>query len=347
VKRLVSRVLATAVLVVLPPTARAASNCYDTKGFPSVGGLEPLADGFRVYLDPGSVHPVPKAATLIYSETRGWRKGEEQKSPAIASGGVQDSCAASIPRGYELTLEQARELSPELREANFEFEIEQKVTACTEKEGVAWFGLGFYSGEGTTGIGGIGRYERSTGKLEVRRPVPIRNASATSIAVFGDVVWMGTTGFHECMGLPPKVGLVAYKWSGEGGLSTYRGGRQICGFVVHDLQPVGDSLWVATDMGLTRVDKPGSDIPEFKNFVPDPASATGVREVNCRELYRELLMSLPMEPNALGESPFSWLVESLVSQNPWLARGFLREFVLEERKRASALSENLQKAQQP
>ena len=113
--------------MVLSLPARAASYCYETQGFPSIRALEPLADGFRAYLDAAEVYPQPKVATLIYSEAQGWRKGEARKPPPpIYVGRAQDSCGASIPRGYELTLEQARELSPSLRENNYQFEIEQK-----------------------------------------------------------------------------------------------------------------------------------------------------------------------------------------------------------------------------
>ena len=105
----------------------------------------------------------------------------------------------------------------------------------------------------------------------------------------------------------------------------------MCGFVVHDLYPVGDSLWVATDMGLTRVRDAGARRPTFENYVPDPSLPGGLKKVTCDELYRGLLASLSSEQNMLGESPLYWFVGSLVAHSPRFAERTLRELVLEKR----------------
>ena len=97
---------------------------------------------------------------------------------------------------------------------------------------------------------------------------------------------MGTTGFHECVGYPPKAGLIQYKWGSLNKTANqFIGGPEVCGFVVHDMLRVEDKLWVATDLGLTEITDPGGLFPSgFRNFVPDSKAPNRVREVTCEDL---------------------------------------------------------------
>ncbi len=228
-----------------------------------------------------------------------------------------------------LTPDQLRHLRSELQNVEHEYEVEQKVSACARDGDTTWIALGFYSGEGVTGVGGIGRYDSTSRQLEVHRPEAIRRASATSIAVFGEMVWVGTTGFHECVGYPPKAGLIQYKWGSLNKTANqFIGGPEVCGFVVHDMLRIEDKLWVATDLGLTEITDPGGLFPSgFRNFVPDSKAPNRVREVTCEDLYDELLITLPNIPDRMGNSPFRWFFDSVVRHASWYTGGLLREMV--------------------
>ena len=296
------------------------------------GGLTP--DQLR-HLRLGLPPEPTRTATLLYSPKVGFSDGGERPAPQppqptwLHRDSPALRCAESVPETYGLTPDQLRHLRSELQNVGVEYKVEQKVSACARDGDTTWLALGFYSGEGVTGVGGIGRYDSASRQLEVHRPEAIRRASATSIAVFGETVWVGTAGFHECVGYPPKAGLIQYKWGSLNKTANqFIGGPEVCGFVVHDMLRVEDKLWVATDLGLTEITDPGGLFPSgFRNFVPDSKAPNRVREVTCEDLYDELLITLPNTPDRMGNSPFRWFFDSVVRHASWYTGGLLREMV--------------------
>jgi hypothetical protein len=294
------------------PAAWAGSVCYDEAFYPSVVRLDQTPAGLRAMLGGKAgdqALPPKRLPALKYDEVRGWTlEGPfECKEP--------DGCdrrstrpGASVP-AIALSKPEAVALRPELKEAE---EIAQEIGAWTEHGGTIWFGVSFYEGEGTNGVGGIGRHDPKTGVTTLRRPKVIRDSSIDHIAHDGQWLWLATTGLHECTGRPPTHGLARYDWSADR-LETFEGRDDgPCGFVVHDLALGPKYLWVATDLGLSRWDRRGQ---RWEHFVPDVATNPPMRAMTCEALYTSLLRTLPRVTVDIG-SYYSQLFKPLKRFRP-------------------------------
>jgi len=320
--RVLSRSLAAIVLglVVLgAPAAWAESVCYDEALYPSVVRLDQTPTGLRALLGgKAGDHTVPsrRLPALKYAEAGGWTLDGpfECKEP---NGCDRRSTRPGSPApAIALSKPEAVALRPELKHAE---EIAQEIGAWTEHSGTIWFGISFYDGEGTSGVGGIGRHDPKTGVTIVRRPNVIRDSSIDHIAHDGQWLWLATTGFYECSGRPPTHGLARYDWNADR-LDTFEGRDDgPCGFVVHDLVSDAKYLWVATDLGLSRRDRRAQ---RWEHFVPDMAANPPMRSTMCEALYTSLLKTLPRAPLDIG-SYYSQLFKALKRFRP----RFLRTYV--------------------
>ncbi len=279
-------------LLLLASPSWSASVCYDEKFYPSVMRLEKIEPGVRVLLggkffnEGGQSYPKERLA-LQYSEVNGWK---QDKSFSCSDG---ESCLPKVNRDkpgippITLSKEEAVALVPRLQEAD---EIEQTVSAWTEHNGAVWFGISFYAGEGTNGIGGVGRYDPKSGQTVIRRPKVLLESSINHIVHHGQWLWLGTTGYYECIGEPPAHGLIRYEWTTDR-IETFEGKDDgPCGFVIHDLLPEKQYLWVATDLGLSRWDRQSK---KWAHYVPDLAASPPMRPTTCAALYTSLLKLLP------------------------------------------------------
>ncbi len=70
--------------------------------------------------------------------------------------------------------------------------LEQEIGPCVEGDAAVWFGIEFYEGEGMSGVGGVGRFGTLAGRVDVRRPVPLRDSSVNVLANDGRTLWIGT-----------------------------------------------------------------------------------------------------------------------------------------------------------
>lgn len=283
-------VLAGLLLFLASPTW-AASVCYDEKYYPAVGGLEKTATGVRAYLggkfsQADRSHPKERPV-LTYSEGADWK--QDKPFPC----GENSWCLPKKQQGkpnippITLSKDEAVALTPRLQEAKA---IAQDVSAWTEHNGAVWFGISFYAGEGTDGVGGIGRYDPKTGQTVIRRPKALLGSSINHIVHDGQWLWLGTTGYYECIGEPPDHGLIRYEWNADQ-TETFEGQDDgPCGFVVHDLLLEKKYLWVATDLGLSRWDR---QVKKWAHYVPDPAASPPMRPITCAALYTDLLKILP------------------------------------------------------
>lgn len=283
-------VLAGLLLSLASPTW-AASVCYDEKYYPAVGGLEKTATGVRAYLggkffQDDQSHPKTRPA-LTHSEGADWK--QDKPFPC----GENPWCLPKKQQGkpnvppITLSKEEAVALVPRVQEAEV---IAQEVSAWTEHDGVIWFGIGFYAGEGTDGVGGIGRYDPLTKQTMIRRPKLLLDSSINHLVHDGESLWLGTTGYYECIGEPPTHGLLRYAWNTDQ-IETFEGKDDgPCGFVVHDLLLEKKYLWVATDLGLSRWDRQAK---KWAHYVPDPAASPSMRPTTCAALYTDLLKILP------------------------------------------------------
>lgn len=305
-----------AALMAIP--AHAVTTCYDESAFPSVFQLERTGEGLRLLLGPkwwkGSEDRPRTAQSLVYEPSRGWRLGDE--SP-IAWEPKPPECAALIPP-IPLSVEEAILLRPHVGEVPRDMlELSQEIGACQQVGDVVWFGIAFYDGEGSEGVGGVGHYNLKTKALEVRRPQELRDASVSHLVYDGDALWIATEGHYECAGFPPVSGLLQYEWESQNVAQ-----QGLCGLVYHDMVLLDGDLWVASDLGLSRGREGEHGLRDWENFIPTPGEPTPLRPITCKALYTGLLDSLSIEGY---ESPWSMLFRHLLKLHPDFVEMYVRE----------------------
>jgi hypothetical protein len=253
---------------------------------PVVCSIEPVDGGFVVELggtyvpdDRGEV-PRPRPR-LAFDAAHGWR---------AAPPGAPSKCVWMQPR-CDLPAPAPRLAAPEfsrLRPASTGWDregLDQQVGPCVEQDGAVWFGVRFYEGEGISGVGGIGRFDPRSGDLTMHRPEILRDCSIDVIAHDGRRLWAGT--YREGEGTPqPAHGLVRYDWVRRRVEGPMEEEDQPCGFHVTGLVRLDHTMWVATDVGLSRWD---DATRRWTHFLPDPPS---VRETTCTTMYRRTLDAL-------------------------------------------------------
>ncbi|MDC4224070.1 MAG: hypothetical protein MPW15_07555 [Candidatus Manganitrophus sp.] len=256
----------------------AAERCYDETGYPSIVDLEQTEAGLVAHLGGDR-----SGRFLIYTEEEEWREGKERPRPLLEKG-----VDVNLPT-IALSLQEAVILRPELEGIEA---VEQQIVSRNSDDKIIWFGIGFYSGEGISGVGGIGKYDLKTKQVEIRRPSLIRDSSVRPILYDGKSVWAGTYGSYECIGTPPTHGLVRYDWNADRIESFEDKENGPCGFLVHDLLRDWNALWAATSFGLSILyDESG----RWRHFVPQPDASPPMRETTCDVLYDALLKSVPRE----------------------------------------------------
>ncbi|MFZ3073143.1 MAG: hypothetical protein WA162_07865 [Thermodesulfobacteriota bacterium] len=289
----------------------AATDCYDERYYPSVLSLKKTDKGINVVLG-GQYADYKKRTTptLSYIEGHGWNTDK----PVACEWQYcfyhwENKCQNEIPE-ITLSLKDAIDLRQEIKVF---YDIEQKISACTERDGFVWFGIRFYQGEGTNGVGGVGRYNPKTKQIETRRPPLLLDSSIKAIVHDGESLWFGTTGEYECLGDTPMHGLVRYKWDSSQ-IETFEGKDDgPCGFVVHDLLWDNNKLWVATDLGLSLWDaKKG----KWYNYVPNPEKTPPMYEIKCEVLYKDLLKVLPKSLTQDFGSFYNLLGDALIKFRP-------------------------------
>lgn len=314
---------------------QAASSCYNESNFPSVLKLEETSAGIRAYLG-GKYYDyrTTKSRTVLYTKKTGWIQDGQAYCRMGFTGYCEQhditGCRYNIPASA--LCEQASAAFPDRVKGCSPLGFEQKVSVCTEHDGAVYFGISFYQGEGSWGIGGIGRYYPQTREVQIKRPRLLRNSSINQIVHDGHSLWLGTTGHYECIGLPATEGLVRFQWE-TGGIETRtsRYNRGPCGFVVHGFISNDQEFWVATDLGVSMFKRHGPTGREWKHFVPDLNASPVMRETTCEALYTELLDSLPSKSNGVDDPPYSLLFQNLVKFRP----DFLEQYMTNRTKKKS------------
>jgi hypothetical protein len=281
---------------------QAAFTCYSEKHLPAVFKLEETSEGIRIQLG-GTYADLKKrvAPVLAYREGGGWSYVESRSCGTCEAGVHEGKCREPIPKWEALPPqerkckpgENCRRGIPTISLATGEEiapVIEETSSACDVRGKVVWFGINFYRGEGFSGYGGLGRYEQGTGRPEIRRLPELRNYPIHKVVSDGESLWAATTLNYECIGHPPALGLIRYKWNTQE-LTHYKGKNDgPCGFVIHDLLLRQGILWVATDIGLSRRD---SKSGQWTHYLPDRKSPGKVAENRCEAIYKNLLDTLP------------------------------------------------------
>jgi hypothetical protein len=271
-----------ALAAALAPLAPAAA--YDVLGspgfpenhLPGVCCLEPTPDGFvatlcglyaREYVgvdDSGHMHVpgVPSRPRVEFSTKTGWRwldpVAPTSECQLRRPGGASDTAYQEGQRlapGCPAALAAALPVLSQKDATRLRRDVDgghaagkQEVGTCLDHGGYVWFGLAFYDGEGYTGVGGLGRFDPSTGRVELRRPPLLRDWSAGALAHDGKNLWLATWRYGEG-GDEPAVGFVRYDWDRD---RLVPEPDAMCGFLVTGVAVVDGVLWVASDGGLSR-----------------------------------------------------------------------------------------------
>jgi len=285
----------------------AAETCYDESHYPSIDLLRRTEAGIVAQLGGQFSNPVE---TLIYTPKKEWEKRESFCGFDLC---FKKEKSGPLPQ-VELSLEAAVILRPEIKGAD---ETEQRIISWDRHGNTAWFGIGFYSGEGMSGVGGVGRYDFKTERMEIRRLALIRDSSIGPILYDGKSLWFGTFGSYECIGTPPTHGLIRYDWKTDR-IESFEGKSESpCGFLVNDLLQDSDSLWVATSLGLSILDIKSAT---WRHFVPQPEVSPFMREITCPDLYFSLLKTLPKGDR---EGAYYQLFHELSRFQPILLKGYV------------------------
>jgi hypothetical protein len=127
-------------------------------------------------------------------------------------------------------------------------------------------------------------------------------ATGSVVVDDGASLWIGLPGDDACDGPPP--GLLR-RDRGGGPMRAFRGTDSgPCGFRVHDLLLRDDTLWVATDLGVSRLRVSPDDWDEWTHFAV--SADGGLEETACGALLMEVAEAA-REPG--GQEVGRWLAE--------------------------------------
>lgn len=335
-------------------SAFAAFGCYDPSLYPAVYGLSAAPGGVQALLGQAADEPrEPGMRIKHYAELSSdgaWNIRSQLCTVGPCDNGPYSGqgCARAIPVP-DLPVAELKKIAPEVlsqmddesdedsdsgnNSANGDTppDLKQQAGSCVESDGAVWFGLSYYCGEGTCGMGGVGRYDERTGKVEMRYPSRFVDYSIEPIAYDGRYLWFGTIVHTECVGDDLGVGLVRYDWktgvsvSFGGGTDSWRDPDGPCGFEFNDIYADKRGLWVSSDMGLAFLANPQGDVAarlRWVNYVPDPKNPKQpMVKTTCKALYGRLLKTLPHnDMNGADEymSHYDQLVGTLKIFNPGL-----------------------------
>lgn len=203
--------------------------------------------------------------------------------------------------------------------------FDQSVLSCASDGQYNWGGISFYGAEGGWGVGGLVKQHIETGETEYIRPRKLVRASTGPLAYFAGELWFGQTWFGECGGPSPGTGLKRLtfnKYSKRYGVEEV---PEVCGFAIRDFQEFDGALWIATELGLSRLIEDNG--LNWTNYVPDLADPSLMREVECSALYAELLSSKKFaetEGFDIGNA-FDVFWERLSELRPGFVQQYLRE----------------------
>ena len=201
----------------------------------------------------------------------------------------------------------------------------ESIQSCASDGEYNWGGITFYDSEGGWGVGGFVRQHLDTAEIDYVRPYQLLRMSTGPLAYFAGELWFGQTFFAECGGPPSGTGLkklVFHDYTKEYRVEEV---PEVCGFAIRDFQEFDGSLWIATELGLSRLTE--QDGLHWANFVPDLSDPSLVREVRCDDLYAELLSSNEFAQTEGFDIGYAFDVfwERLSELRPQFVRRYLRE----------------------
>jgi hypothetical protein len=132
----------------------------------------------------------------------------------------------------------------------------------------------------------------------------IKQGQAVDVMVSdGASLWLGVSERRGC-GVRPR-GLVRYDWRRDAAHAFRGTDAGPCGFLVHDLLLRDDTLWVATDLGVSRLRLSPEDWDEWTHYAPSTDGAA-LEETACGSLLT-VVAEAAAAPG--GEELGGWLAE--------------------------------------
>ncbi|HEV2110176.1 MAG TPA: hypothetical protein VGT99_02390 [Gammaproteobacteria bacterium] len=339
-------------------TAFAGYGCYDTSLYPAVYELSETQGQLRALLGHPADEPRQPDMTIDRYASRtadgGWQlksrlcTGQDSRCGAafILNAGCNQTIpvpdlpwaefqklapdlAKSMQEGSEEDGEEDADSSDNATAPRTPQDLKQAAGSCFAAGDAVWFGLTFSCGEGMgCGVGGLGRYDTHTGKVEMRYPAAFVGYSLAPLAFDGRYLWFGTFSSSDCIGFDPGIGLIRYDWklqtyvSFGGGTDSEHDPGGPCGIEFNDLYVTKEGLWASSDMGLAFLPNPQDDPRKLHwvNYRPDTKDPKQPLKVTtCSAVYSHLLDTLPRhDMNSAEEftSHYDQFVTTLRHLNP-------------------------------
>lgn len=275
----------------LPNQVIAGWSCgIDESLLPQIYALEVIDDQLVAYIGPierGEDGRVT-AATVAAADAQGTWTAQPRSQVPIRRDSVYSEPCMEPPTDEEWLRANRPWWGPD----NEYFE--QKIGVCATGAGKQWGGISFYGGEGFGGVGGIVEEDIRSGSTRYYRPDILLDVSTSHLAYFGDNLWIGTAWYGEC-GTGVGVGVLSAFFANDEMYADWNQGAGTCGFQVSDMVVHSGALWIATELGLSKVSLSGSrhhyEKFDWTNYVPTGDAEKPMREVTCGQLYEELLQS--------------------------------------------------------
>lgn len=127
--------------------------------------------------------------------------------------------------------------------------IEQSIGHMILKDGRIWFGITFYEGEGSEGVGGLGFFDLKTERFGILRAPFLLDCSITKLEFDENKLWILTNSRGE-WGNSRCSGLVSYDIS-NGEYSTYTPPlKPYSHLTMLNFSKVGPNFWTTTSQGI-------------------------------------------------------------------------------------------------
>ncbi len=159
-------------------------------------------------------------------------------------------------------------------------ELRGRRKQCIAQGRWIWFGVDFYAGEGSVGVGGVGRFDLDAppeNRIEIRRPKLLRRHSAAALLHDGHWLWLAPYFDGEWQD-SPELGIVRYAW-GTNRVVVEPGAT--CGAYVMGMAEQDGATWIATGMNLSRRDATG----RWQHLAFRPGKMPAVEVTTCSRLY--------------------------------------------------------------
>ena len=223
---------------------------YQTEGFAGLPGIHFWVPSYRVQQQAVDVELDGEMHTFLV-----WNNEISANGGGPNESGIYDIQGNSV-KFYPLpqpSYKLFRKFRPERVEDGYSEKyttLETEIGASQLDGGKIIFGLGFYDGEGTTGVGGIGSFDLHSKKFEVTYLKDIADSSVYSMLVEPDSIWLGLGGQPE--GAVYSDGMAKIKRQ-DNSIVLYKVPN-----LVNTIVRVGRAIYAGTSEGVVVIGEDGS-----------------------------------------------------------------------------------------